>query len=298
MFEATALIGQQLDRYRIESLLGEGGFGAVYRARHMHLDRIVALKVLKDTAHPQMQARFLREAELVGRIRSPHVVRIFDCGIATYPFLALELLEGQPLTGWLSSPVPLGDALAIVDQMLSGLSAAHRAGVIHRDIKPSNVFLRESADGYEAVLLDFGIAKAPSEASSLTRSGVMMGTPHYAAPEQLSSAKGVDYRADLYAIGVLLYRILSGTFPFDTGGYERMLVAIARRARTPLQQVAPHVPSPLAALIDRLVARDADLRPPTAEVLQSELRAACSLAARQSQEVLRTHRMTQTLPVP
>lgn len=277
MFEPEALVGTKLDRYRLLELVGVGGYGAVYRSEHEILGREVAVKVLhRSDGGDEGIRRFMREAQAASVVDSPHVIKAFDSGIAEYPFLVLEYLVGESLSSWLrrEGAGQLSDALAFTQEILTGLHAAHAAGVVHRDLKPSNVFLRETIEGASVVLLDFGIAKlgsATSASTNLTRTGTMMGTPSFAAPEQLQSAKHVDARADLYSAGVLLYRMLSGTFPFDDSSYERMLVAIVMHARRPLKDAAPHLPAALCHVVDRAVARDPDARYASAHAFQAAL---------------------------
>ncbi len=298
-FEAKQLIGQRIDRYELQQLIGEGGHGAVYRARHVFLNQDVALKVLKDVWEPASVSRFLQEASLVSRLRSPHIVEVLDCGLATFPFLALKLLEGTSLSTGLETlerrgeSLAIGDALSLVHQVLLGLEVAHREGIVHRDVKPSNVFLEASEAGYRAVLMDFGVAKSGAS-SRLTRTGVMIGTPYYAAPEQLISAKGVDARADVYSAGVLLYRLLSGRYPVEEQGYERMVLAVNRHARTPLRSIAPQVPQALARVVDRAISREPNARPASAAAFMAEFAEACR-APVIGKESLRCVRMTQTL---
>lgn len=288
------MLGQTIDRYRLEALIGQGGYGAVYRARHVHLGNDVALKLLvRDGQNAQAVERFLRESSATSSIVSPHVVKVLDCGIEPRPFLVMELLEGESLESWRDREGgSLADALLLMDQVLSGIAAAHSVGIVHRDLKPENVFL--CGPHRHVVILDFGIAKAGG-GPALTRTGTMMGTPRYAAPEQLRSAKHVDARADVYSIGLMLYRILSGEYPFDTSGYERMLVAICRRARTPLSEVAPHLPDALCRAIDRSVAYDPDGRFSSALDLQQALRTALrgDSGRRLSQQVIPTLPMVQ-----
>lgn len=293
--DPSALVGTRFDRYQLEALLGVGGHGAVYRARHVHLDRCVALKLFRrDTEDAAAVQRFVREAQVASSIHSPHVVQVFDSGVAEVPFLALEHLVGESMEAWMERRAAgcLAEALLFVDQILQGLEAAHDAGVIHRDLKPSNIFLCEGAP-VRAVILDFGIAKQASSGPRLTRTGTMLGTPRYAAPEQLLSAKDVDVRADLYAVGVMLYRLLSGIFPFDTSVYERMLVAIARHPRRPLREAAPYLPPDLCRAVDRAVAYDPSARFPSAVAFREALRDVVQGAAWS----VVSQRVVPTLPV-
>ena len=255
--EAAARVGQTIDRYRLEALIGVGGFGAVYRARHTMMDRCVALKLLHRAGgggDEERAARFLREAQATVAIRHPSIVQTFDFGVTPggERFLVMELLEGEDLQarwdrGGLSGP----DAIAIMADVLEGLVAAHAAGVVHRDLKPANIFL--ASDGVK--ILDFGISKMRTDAGpSLTRTGVVMGTPLYMPPESFQGARDLDARADVYAVGAILYQLLSGRPPHHADTYERLVIQIATQPVRPLCAVAPNVPVEIGAAIDRALA--------------------------------------------
>jgi hypothetical protein len=198
----------------VEAIIGIGGMGAVYRARQTHLDRVVALKVL-DPAHlgdAIFAERFAREARAMARLDHPAIVRLYDYGqTGTYPWLVMELIEGATLrevlrTGNLSA----AEALRIAPQLCDALAHAHANGVVHRDLKPENILL----DGRgRPKIADFGLAKLHDDVGSLTATGTVMGTAHYMAPEQLAGAASVDHRADLYALGVVIYEMLTGVLP-------------------------------------------------------------------------------------
>ncbi|MCA9596660.1 MAG: protein kinase [Myxococcales bacterium] len=209
-------------KYRIVRLIGDGGMGAVYEARHELLGTNVALKFLHSelSKRPGLASRFLQEARVSARIQSPHVTRVTDVDQTPdgSPFLVMELLTGESLQQLLDRRVklPKDQAIDFALQILSGLEAAHALGVVHRDLKPDNVFITPSTGGPLLKLLDFGIAKlreANEYQKGLTRPGAIMGTPEYMAPEQLYSADRVDHRADLYSLGVMLYEMLTGERP-------------------------------------------------------------------------------------
>ena len=236
------------DRYRIESLLGEGGMGSVYVARHVHIGRKVALKVL----HPERcegkddRERFRREAAVAVQLRSEHVVEVLDFGedprgLAYY---AMELLEGESLRALLQREGRLSPerAVRLLRQLLTGLAAAHAAGVVHRDLKPENLFLVGTGPDPRLKILDFGIAKFLQPGANLdqTSVGVVVGTPEYLAPEQAVGG-AVDARADLYAAGILAFVLLTGRHPFDTSDVRSLTRAHAFQKVPSPTTVAPEL---------------------------------------------------------
>ncbi len=218
------MIGTLLDeRYLLLSLLGEGGMGHVYRANHVLMDKPVAVKLIHaELAHMEDVAkRFEREAKSSSRLTDPHCITVTDFGRTDDGtlYLVMEILEGDELDVRLEEQgaLPVNEALRIISQILKGLAHAHEQGVVHRDLKPENVFLVEHGDEKDFVkILDFGIAKLATGGSSenLTKSGIVFGTPKYLSPEQALGDK-VDHRVDLYAVGIMLYELLTGTPPFD-----------------------------------------------------------------------------------
>jgi serine/threonine-protein kinase len=202
-------------KYRIDRVLGRGGMGAVFAATHVVTGRRFALKwmLIGDRGHPSATERFLQEAKAAGRIHHPNVIDVFDVGYDhDAPFLVMELLEGASLAERLrAEPMRLGQSLAIFRCVLRGVAAAHRCGVIHRDLKPENIVLARSADGLEVpVIVDFGVSKLLGPDPAITHPGAVLGTPAFMAPEQFRG-QPVDRRADVYALGVLLYTMLAGT---------------------------------------------------------------------------------------
>ncbi|MDP1919898.1 MAG: protein kinase [Myxococcales bacterium] len=283
-------IGMRLDRYQVESLLGTGGFGSVYKARHVHTDALVALKVLKKHlgADPGMVERFLREARAAAAVGSDHIVRVLDAGQSTEgtPFLVLELLEGVDLKDLATNeaPLPAMRVVLLCLQVLDGLEAAHKKGIVHRDMKPANAFVVRKVDDRGTdkdfvKLLDFGISKmhAESGTSGLTMTGVAMGTPSYMAPEQFFDARSVDARADVYSVAVMMYELLSGRLPLDASSYAELIVKVRTESPLPLLQVAPSVPRALADAVMVGLAKEKEQRWGSAKEFNHALRAAMGL---------------------
>lgn len=267
-----SLIGRVLNgRYRLERVLGEGGVGVVYLAQHTRLGNPVAVKVLNQecSANRDVRRRFEREARALSSLSHPHIVAITDFGISEgITYLAMEYLDGRTLADLLHAKekLPIERALSIGRQVLRGLAYAHLRGVLHRDLKPANVFLQSFPDfDLHVKLLDFGLAKILASASkttksepTLTRNGVILGTPAYMAPEQASGAQ-VDLRADVYSAGVLLFELITGRCPFVAPNYVDVIHAHMFDPVPRLSDVQPQlVATPeLDALIARAMAKDA-----------------------------------------
>lgn len=229
--------GAVLDgRYRLERPIGTGGMGHVWLAHHLHLDRIVAIKLLI----PEMKIvadRLVREARALARVRHPGIVEVFDCGVLEdgAPFLVMEYLHGEPLMAALQrGPLAQPEAAALFVTILDALAAAHQAGVVHRDIKPDNIFLVADPNGSSRVapkLLDFGIARVETEnLRRSTNAGAMLGTPSYMSPEQFRSRPG-DERTDIWGVSATLYEALVGAPPF---GYDSTVAIMARVLEAPV----------------------------------------------------------------
>jgi serine/threonine-protein kinase len=246
---ADPLIGQVIDgRYEVVSVIGEGGMGTVYEVRHTTLGRSFALKVLRrDLAGAEHSARFIQEAKAAAAIGHPNIVAVSDFGEVNLdgdnspavPYFVMEFLTGISLAALLRVEKTLAPprAAAILLQCASGLAAAHDAGVVHRDLKPDNVFLIRSGDREFVKLLDFGVAKIAG-VGRLTRAGMVFGTPHYMSPEQ-AAGRSVDRRADIYALGVVLYECLSGKVPFEADTYMGVLTKHMFAIPEPIDRVAP-----------------------------------------------------------
>ncbi len=254
-------------KYRLVRLLGDGGMGAVYEARHERLGTHVAIKVLHAelASRPGIVDRFLLEARVSAQIRSAHVAQTVDVDRTPEgdAYMVMELLEGETLLHLLDRErkLSVGVACAFTLQILAALEAAHDLGVVHRDLKPENVFVTHGTQKTVVKLIDFGIAKARREGeANLTMAGVTMGTAEYMAPEQAFSADQADARSDLYAVGVMLYEMLSGVRPV-TGDDPRVIaIHVDRGEVKPLVHALPSVPPPLAGLVHRAMAARPELR--------------------------------------
>jgi tRNA A-37 threonylcarbamoyl transferase component Bud32 len=269
--------------YRILGPIGEGGMGVVYRAEHVLLKRPAAIKLLQPelTSNPDMVARFFNEARAATAIRHPGIVEVFDFGVGGdgRAYIVMELLDGESLARRLGrgGPIPAPRAIQLGRQIAGALAAAHAQGIIHRDLKPDNVFLvpdPEVPGGERIKLLDFGIAKLAAEPTNMTktRTGALMGTPTYMAPEQCRGVQ-VDHRADLYSLGCILFECVCGRPPFVGEGVGDVLSAHIHVAPTPPRQLAL-VPPSLDAVILRLLAKAPGDRPGTAGQVIQELDAA------------------------
>jgi WD40 repeat protein len=247
-------------RYRVLGLLGAGGMGAVYKAEHRLMERVVALKVLKRslTDEPAALERFRQEVKASARLAHPNIVTAYDADQAgDVHFLVMEFVEGESLDRVLRKrgPLPVGQVCDWARQAALGLQHASERGMVHRDVKPANLLL--TPDG-RVKILDFGLARFASERfrGPLTQSGAVVGTPDYIAPEQALDARTADARADVYGLGCTLYHLLAGRPPFPEGDLLPKLMAHQSRAATPLAEVRPDVPPELARVVERMMAKD------------------------------------------
>ncbi len=244
-----SLLGAVIDdRYEVCAVLGEGGMGTVYKVRHVSLERMFAMKVLRSdlAKDADLAARFTQEARATASIKHPTVVQITDFGRLPdgVPYFVMELLIGQPLSVVLKSRAPLPHAIAcqIVLKIAAGLGAAHEVGIVHRDLKPENVFLvgrsTESQVPDDVRVVDFGAAKVMGS-SRVTKTGIVFGTPHFMSPEQASGSV-VDHRADIYALGVIMYELFTGRVPFEADTYMGVLTQHMFVQPAPPSTVSPH----------------------------------------------------------
>ncbi len=268
---ASSLIDQVLaDRYRIERLLGEGGMGEVYLARHVRTGRPLAVKLLVPEAarEPENLQRFEREARALGALGHPNIVGIHDFAETAdgRPFLVMDYLEGEELAHRLErvGRLPWPEAARLFDQIASALHAAHQAGVLHRDLKPGNIFLARSAGAPErVVLLDFGLAKSVSaEEARVTRTGIIMGTPLYMSPEQARGGD-LDVRSDVYSLAAMFFEMLAGRPPFEGSTWTAILTALLVEPPPLLSQSVPaDLPGHLDQVLASALSKDPAFRPP------------------------------------
>jgi tRNA A-37 threonylcarbamoyl transferase component Bud32 len=267
--ERPSRVGQELGKLRVERLIGEGGMGTVYEARHSVVGRRMAVKFLHAelASSPEAFGRFEREAKVAGSLESEHIVAVTDFGTTSdgAPYLVMDLLEGMDLAKILVDEGRLSGAQAVdlVLQACRGLQVAYRDGIVHRDLKPENLFICHRSDGTDLLkILDFGIAKlvGPTPVGPVTRTGSTMGTPYYMPPEQAQGDKNIDHRADVYALGVILYEALSGSKPHPGGSYNEILFHILTQEPVPLGSVRPELPPELGAIVHRAMAFDPSAR--------------------------------------
>ncbi len=269
-------------KYLLESMLGQGGMGAVFRARHVLTDRKCALKwMLPDQeAGDAAVQRFLREARAMGRIDHPSVVGVMDVGIeGGAAYLVMELLRGSSLRDRMEASGRLtpAEAVGLLLPAMEGVAAAHAAGVVHRDLKPDNLFC---VAGGGTKVLDFGVSKLQGDrfagpgtpgSGQITHTGAMVGTPAYMAPEQVRGVRDLDARTDIWALGAILYEALSGSIPFDHETLGQTIVAIATAAPPRLESLVEGVPTGLADAVHHALEKDLDARWPSVEAFARAL---------------------------
>lgn len=279
------------EKYRLEGPIGEGGMATVWAARHLALHAPVAVKFLHvDGEADAVRDRFLREARVAAAINHRNVVDIIDFGTTDdgRPYMVMEYLDGETLRERLDrgSTLSVPETVRLCSRMLSGLAAVHEAGIVHRDIKPGNLFLVNDSDEIYPKLLDFGVSRSIGEdveSVMPSRENVIMGTPHYMSPEQARGVSGIDSRADIYAMGVVLYEMLSGRLPFECPQMGDLIVMIITGNAVPLKTLRPDLGDPLVQVVNRAIEREPANRFQTArEMRQALLEAATRMAAEMS----------------
>src|ERR1700722_8528265 len=258
-------------RYEVMGLLGEGGMGAVYKARDVELSRIVALKVIRpDLARNRaILDRFKQELILATQVTHRNVVRIYDLGEAEgIKFITMEYVEGEDLAAVLHqrTKLPPPEAVGIIDQVCRALEAAHRVGVIHRDLKPQNIMCEKSG---RILVMDFGLAKT-LEGERMTQTGAMVGTMEYMSPEQ-ALAGNLDQRSDIFSLGLIFYELLTGATPFRAESALASLIKRTQERVVPVSELDSSVPSELSQIVGRCLERDVSLRYQTASELLADL---------------------------
>ena len=271
--QAATLAAALGTQYELIRLLGRGGMGAVYLAHEPFLERHVAVKVLPaELASGDARDRFLREARTAARLSHPNIVPLHTFGQAgDLLYYLMGYVEGESLEARLrrETRLPFDDARRIVSELADALDYAHQMGVVHRDVKPDNVLLDRRTG--RAILTDFGIAKQRVTRESLTATGVLLGTPHYMSPEQASGDREIDGRSDIYALGVVGYRMIAGRLPFEGAHVQDVLVQQVTRAPVPVAQTATGIPLDLSAAVTRALAKDPNERWPTARAMRESL---------------------------
>jgi len=278
-------------KYRLTQLIGRGGMGSVWEGTHATLGTHVAVKFIEAeyAESPEARNRFENEARAAAKLRSKHVVEVYDHGLTEdgRPYIVMEYLRGEPLDKRLDriGRIPPRDTARMLLQVCRALSKAHASGIVHRDLKPENVFLVwDEDDGADvAKVVDFGIAKFADNQlvnSSATRTGSVLGTPYYMSPEQARGLRSVDYRSDLWSVGVIAYRCLVGVLPFEGEGVGDLLVKLCTAPLPVPSQLAPDLPPGFDAWFSKALSREPEARFSSAAELAESLAAVCGLQVR------------------
>jgi serine/threonine protein kinase len=280
--ELPILLGQVIaNKYRVDRVIGTGGMGIVFAGVHMELDQPVAIKFLSagpGLAH-EAAVRFRREARAAAKIHSEHVVRVFDVGLfeETLPYFVMELLEGNDLEQEVEArgALPAAEAVSYVLQAIDAIAEAHAAGIIHRDLKPTNLYLAQRSDGARIVkVLDFGISKSivnQQREVALTRTAAFVGSPLYMSPEQMRSARNVDARTDIWALGTILYVLLTAQLPYNGESLPELCMAVMNEQPRALRSLVPDAPAELEQILFKCLAREREDRYGTVAELAAEL---------------------------
>ncbi|MDX2093189.1 MAG: serine/threonine-protein kinase [Kofleriaceae bacterium] len=281
---ATLLRSSQIGKYTILAPLGMGGMGAVYRAINPDTKGEVAIKLMHDEAArlEPMRARFKREAAAIAKLKTSHVVKVYDFGAESDGtlYLVMELIEGHALRAEIQAPpnaMELARVQFVIDGVLKGLSAAHRAGIVHRDLKPENIVLAKTDDGELPQIIDFGIARIESPEGALrsggvTRPGMVMGTLVYMAPEQLEgTVSQVGKWSDVYAVGAMMFEMFTGKTQVKDGTHVEVVVQHRRRQHPKLEELRPDLPPALCEVVGRCLEVDLTKRPQDADEMRAAL---------------------------
>lgn len=301
--------GDLLGKYKLISLLGQGGMGAVFVAENTVIGKQVALKVLKSefSEHESTLQRFLQEARTAASIDHPGIVEIFDFGWSEKrePYIVMELLKGRSLDSIIEqnpAGAPIDFTVDLFRQMLSVLVAVHEKGIIHRDLKPENIFLSKRGNGNEQVrILDFGISKMKSDETTvrLTQTGAVLGTPYYMSPEQANGLKDIDHRADIWAVGAIFFEVLTGQVCFPGDSYNAVLVKIFSRQMVRPRMLRPEIPEALEAVIFRAMTWERDQRYSSMNEFLADLeRAKTAAPGAQQPTITQQNQAPATLVVP
>ncbi len=273
--EEENLIGKKVAGYEITGRIASGGMGTVYRATQLNLGRTTALKVLaSDLAEDEVFVkRFLLESRAAAELSHPNIIQIYDAGEHSgIFFMSMELIDGENLADCLrrEKRLSITRSLEITEQVTSALEHAHSKGIVHRDIKPENIMLTSAGN---AKLADLGLAKTLADGSTnITHTGSILGTPHYMAPEQARDFREADHRADIYSLGVTLYRMLSGRVPFQGASPIMIMMKAVDGIKKGVREIRPEVPDAIERLVDRMMAVNAEDRFQTAADLLEAIR--------------------------
>jgi serine/threonine-protein kinase len=278
-----------LGRYQIEKELGKGAMGVVYLGRDPKINRVVAIKTMalsqefEEDELVEVKERFFREAETAGRLNHQNIVTMYDAGEEhDLAFIAMEFLKGRDLVPYTKPDhlLPLPQVVSILARVADALAYAHSNNVVHRDVKPANVMYEPESD--QVKVTDFGIARITD--SSKTKTGMVLGTPSYMSPEQLSGKK-IDGRSDLFSLGVTLYQMVCGQLPFVGDSMAQLMFKIANEAQADIRSMNPQVPDGLAAVIDRALSKDMEQRYQTGDEMARDLRDCMSQTPAQRPDV-------------
>lgn len=289
---ANSLRGQTIDgKYQLGAVLGSGGMGSVYRATRLHIGDTVAIKVLHRElrTEPKSAERFNREARAAARLKHPNAVSIYDFGISStgLMYLVMELVDGDSLRRIIKQgPLTILAVAEITAQVCAALDEAHRQNIVHRDIKPDNIVVQTRANGLHVKVLDFGIAKLRDmQASNLTQTGAIMGTPYYMSPEQCMGEE-LDSRSDIYSFGIVLYEMLCGVLPFNSPTPSALVVQHVTQVPASPRSLNASIPVAVEKVVLHALQKQREARPQTAGALAQEMRTAVHDSPAVSREVL------------